>query len=80
MPDTPARQSARAGDQVMAETMRVRLYWQNGRVEELKGEIDVGTTHIVRPSASGNRHFTTTEETDDEGFAIFWEDEEPHAH
>ena len=55
--------------------MRVRLYWLDGRVEELKGELDAATRRIVRPSAEGPRHFLFVEEIDDEGFAIFWEDE-----
>ena len=59
----------------MSGKMRVRLYWHDGRIEELKGEIDGGTTRIVRQSATGHRHFTFAEEIDDEGFAIFWEDE-----
>lgn len=60
----------------MATTMRVRLYWLDGRVEEFKGEVEAETTHIVRQSANGQRHFSFAEEIDDEGFAIFWEDEE----
>jgi hypothetical protein len=56
--------------------MRVRLYWLAGRVEELKGEVDAATTTIVRQTADGHHHFTFAEEIDDEGFAIFWEDEE----
>ena len=56
--------------------MRVRLYWSEGRVEELKGEVDDGTRHIVRPTPAGGRQFTYTEEIDDEGFAIFWEDDD----
>ena len=56
--------------------MRVRLYWTDGRIEELKGDLDAGTRHIVRPSADGHRRFSNTEEVDDEGFAIFWEDDE----
>jgi hypothetical protein len=59
--------------------MRVRLYWLDGRVEELKGEVDGATTRIVRPSADGPHHFSFVEEIDDEGFAIFWEDERANA-
>lgn len=59
----------------MADTMRVRLYWADGRVEELKGEVAADTMHVVRPTAGGHRRFTFAEEIDDEGFAIFWEDE-----
>jgi hypothetical protein len=55
--------------------MRVRLYWLDGRIEELKGEVDPETRLVVRPSEGGHRHFLFTEEIDDEGFAIFWEDE-----
>jgi hypothetical protein len=62
----------------MTETMRVRLYWLDGRVEELKGEVDAGTTNVVRQTAQGHHHFTFAEEIDDEGFAIFWEDDEVH--
>jgi len=60
----------------MADRMRVRLYWLDGRVEQLKGEVDAGTTHIVRQSPDGHGHFTFAEEIDDEGFAIFWQEEE----
>jgi hypothetical protein len=56
--------------------MRLRLYWLNGRVEELKGEVDAQTMHIVRQTDEGEHHFTFAEEIDDEGYAIFWEDEE----
>jgi hypothetical protein len=60
----------------MPDTMRVRLYWLDGRVEEPKGEVDAATTVIVRQSGTGHRHFIFAEEIDDEGFAIFWEDED----
>ena len=59
----------------MADTMRLRLYWLDGRVEEFKGEVDAKTMHVVRQTDNGERHFTFAEEIDDEGFAIFWEDE-----
>jgi hypothetical protein len=62
----------------MTETMRVRLYWLDGRVEQLKGEVDAGTTHIVRETSQGHGHFTFAEEIDDEGFAIFWQDDPDH--
>jgi hypothetical protein len=55
--------------------MRVRLYWLDGRVEEPKGEVDAATTTIVRQTETGHHRFTFAEEIDDEGFAIFWEDE-----
>jgi hypothetical protein len=51
-----------------ADTMRVRLYWLDGRVEQLKGDVDAGTTHIVRQTPQGHGHFTFAEEIDDEGF------------
>ena len=54
--------------------MRVRLYWLDGRVEELKQEVPSDTTLIVRNHDGGHRHFTFAEEFG-EGFAIFWEDE-----
>jgi len=60
----------------MTETMRVRLYWLDGRVEELKGEVDAATMHIVRQTSGGQRRFEFAEEIDDEGFAIFWEEEQ----
>ena len=60
----------------MVKTMRVRLYWSDGRVEEPKYEVDAATTIIVRESETGHRHFTFAEEIDDEGFAIFWEDDD----
>ena len=55
-------------------TMRVRLYWLDGRVEELKQEVPSDTALIVRNHDGGHRHFTFAEEFD-EGFAIFWEEE-----
>lgn len=58
--------------------MRVRLYWLDGRVEELKGEVDAGITHIIRQRDGMPHHFTFAEEIDDEGFAIFWEDDVAH--
>ena len=57
-------------------TMRVRLYWLDGRVEELKGQVDAHTMHIVRQSGGEQHHFVFAEEIDDEGFAIFWEEED----
>jgi hypothetical protein len=59
----------------MTNTMRVRLYWLDGRVEEPKGEVGSETTTIVRETDGGQRRFTFAEEIDDEGFAIFWEEE-----
>lgn len=61
------------------DMMRVRLYWLDGRVEELKGRVDAGTRTVVRQSPQGHRHFVWIEEIDDEGFAIFWEEEEGEA-
>jgi hypothetical protein len=58
----------------MNDKIKVRLYWLNGRVEELKGQIDAETTIVVRQTPDGPRHFSSVEEIDDEGFAIFWED------
>src|SRR5687768_17998375 len=58
-------------------TMRVRLYWLDGRVEEPKGEISSDTTVIVRQTDGGQRRFLFAEELDDEGFAIFWEEDPP---
>ena len=55
--------------------MKVRLYWEDGRVEQLKGEVEDDTTHIVRPTADGPRRFEFAEEIDDEGYAIFWQEE-----
>ena len=59
----------------MTERMRARLYWLDGRVEELKVELDATTTHVIRERDDRHHHFTFAEEIDDEGFAIFWEDE-----
>ena len=58
------------------DKMRVRLYWLDGRVEQLKGEVDAATTHIVRQTPEGHCHFDFAEEVDDEGYAIFWQEEE----
>ena len=59
----------------MTDTMRVRLYWLDGRIEELKGVVDASTMEVVRNTADGLRRFEFAEEIDDEGFAIFWEEE-----
>ena len=55
--------------------MRVRLYWLDGRVEELKREVEDDTTLIIREGPQGHHHFLAVEEIDDEGFAIFWEED-----
>jgi hypothetical protein len=39
-------------------------------------EVDAGTLHIVRQTPEGQRRFTFAEEIDDEGFAIFWQDDD----
>ena len=55
--------------------MRVRLYWLDGRVEELTREVEDDTTLIIRQGPQGHHHFIAVEEIDDEGFAIFWEED-----
>jgi hypothetical protein len=56
------------------ETMPVRLYWTDGRVEDLKREIVTGTTLVVRNVEGGHRHFLFAGEFDNDGFAVFTED------
>ena len=56
--------------------MKVRLYWADGRVEQLKGEVDAGTTHVVRQTPDGERRFEFAEEIDDEGYDVFWQEED----
>ena len=56
-------------------SMRVRLYWADGRVEELKEELAFDTTLVVRTVDGGHRHFRFDGEFDNDGFAVFVEDE-----
>jgi hypothetical protein len=58
----------------MTDTMRVRLHWRDGRVEDV-ARIPEGTTQIVRTGAAGHRHFLASGAVDEEGFAVFVEEE-----
>ena len=55
----------------MADTLRVRLYWDDGRVEEARRPIDAGTTMIIRLAADGtHHHFELTSDIDADGFVV----------
>jgi hypothetical protein len=55
----------------MADTLRVRLYWDDGRIEEARQPIDAETTMIIRLAADGtHRHFELTGDVDADGFVI----------
>jgi hypothetical protein len=59
---------------VEADTVKVRLYWYDGRQED--AEAHTGTTMIVRQTPEGHRHFLYTGEEDEDGFARFIEEDE----
>ena len=55
----------------MADTVRVRLYWDDGRVEEARQPIDAETTMIIRLARDGtHHHFEITDDIDAEGFVV----------
>jgi hypothetical protein len=55
----------------MAETVRVRLYWDDGTVETASHPIETGVTMIIRQAKDGtHRHFEVTEDVDADGYVI----------
>jgi len=54
------------------ELMRARLYWHDGRVEEVT--VVPRTELIVRDTPAGFRHFLRSDEPDDDGIARFIEE------
>jgi len=55
----------------MASTVRVRLYWDNGDVEQARVPIDKDVRMIIRLAADGTRHhFEITDDVDADGFVI----------
>jgi hypothetical protein len=55
----------------MAETIRVRLYWDDGTIETARAPIDAEATIIVRTAKDGShRHFEVTDDMDAEGYRI----------
>ena len=52
--------------------LRVRLYWSDGRVEELKQSLDVTEQpRIARNSNGRHLHFAFTGVIDADGFAVY---------
>jgi hypothetical protein len=55
----------------VADTVRVRLYWDDGRIEEARQPIDAEATMIVRLGKDGtHHHFELTEDVDADGFVV----------
>lgn len=55
----------------MAEARRVRLYWDDGRVETPHQPIDPAVTMIIRQAKDGtHRHFEVTDDLDGDGYVI----------
>jgi hypothetical protein len=55
----------------MAESVRVRLYWDDGRIEEARHPIDAEATMIIRLGKDGtHHHFELTEDIDADGFVV----------
>jgi hypothetical protein len=55
----------------MANTVRVRFYWDDGLVEEARHPIDAEAKMIIRLAADGtHRHFELTDDLDADGFVI----------
>jgi hypothetical protein len=63
----------------VAQAVRVRVYWSDGRIETVRQPIDSEVTMIVRQDKDGtHRHFEVTDELDAEGYVIALEmDDEP---
>jgi hypothetical protein len=55
----------------MAETVRVRLYWDDGTIETARAPIDAEARIIIRTAKDGShRHFEVTDDVDAEGYRI----------
>jgi hypothetical protein len=55
----------------VAETVRVRLYWDDGTIETARAPIDAEARIIVRTAKDGShRHFEVTDDLDAEGYRI----------
>jgi hypothetical protein len=57
-----------------AGAVRVRLYWHDGRQEDV--DIVDGTTEIIRQTPEGHRHFAYTDEEDEDGASRFIEEDD----
>jgi hypothetical protein len=56
---------------VMTDTVRVRLYWDDGTVETAHQPIDAEVRVIVRTAKDGtHRHFEVTDDVDADGYVI----------
>jgi hypothetical protein len=55
--------------------MKARLYWDDGRIEDVRGLGD-DVQVIVRQGAAGLRRFVRADDLDPEGFEVFIEDDE----
>jgi hypothetical protein len=54
--------------------MKARLFWDDGRIEDINGLADDVRT-IVRQGTAGVRHFVRADDVDPEGFEVFIEDD-----
>jgi hypothetical protein len=55
----------------VTDTVRVRLYWDDGTVETAHRPIDAAVTVIVRLAKDGTHsHFEVTDEVDADGYVI----------
>ena len=55
----------------MADTLRVRLYWEDGTVETAHQPIDAEVRVIVRTAKDGtHRHFEVPDDLDGDGYVI----------
>jgi hypothetical protein len=55
----------------MPEAKRVRLYWDDGRVEEARAPIAADVTMIIRLAADGtHHHFELTDDIDADGCVV----------
>jgi hypothetical protein len=66
-----------------ADEIRIRLYWFDGRIEELKQPLDPAVhPEIIRRSGEHHIHFAFTGHIDADGFAVYEEHgiaEDPHS-
>jgi hypothetical protein len=55
----------------MAETVRVRIYWDDGTIETARAPIDAEARIVARTAKDGShRHFEVTDDVDAEGYRI----------
>jgi hypothetical protein len=55
----------------MTDTVRVRLYWDDGTIETAREPIDAAIKMIVRSAKDGSHHhFEVTDDRDADGYVI----------